>query len=268
MKIQIASDLHLEYYDVYPGINFFLEPCAPILVLAGDICYYKHPHFLTFFREASFYFKHVIFVPGNHEYYTSTIIDLSFDGFSRVDDEIDDILCNLQNVHILQKSTFTIGNIKFIGTTLWCDIPDTDTRLQDYAVTQNENFVLYNNHLMPHPKLVYNTNRDQYNWLKNELNYCKDYYTIVVTHYLPSKKCISEEFKNASDNYLFYSRCDRLFQYTNTWVYGHTHIGKKMYDKHTIVLANPKGLPSEQNKYDKYKYDMKYTIDVPSFSMI
>ena len=51
MKIQILSDIHLEYYKKYPGLTTFIEPIAPILVLCGDICYYKHKHFIPFFRE-------------------------------------------------------------------------------------------------------------------------------------------------------------------------------------------------------------------------
>ena len=33
MKIQLLSDIHLEYYDKYPGLNYFIEPTSPILVL-------------------------------------------------------------------------------------------------------------------------------------------------------------------------------------------------------------------------------------------
>ena len=266
MKIQVVSDIHLEYYTYYPGIHYFVKPIAHVLVLAGDICYYKHKHFLTFFQEASFYFKYVVFVPGNHEYYTSTMIDTDFKDFNFIDDVIKDKLKHLTNVKVLQKGTFVLNNIKFIGTTLWYNTPPTDQRFNNIVPTQNDNFILYNNHLMPHPKPIHNINRNQYNWLVNELNHSKNHCSIVITHYLPSKKCIASVFKKSFDNYLFYTECDEFIEKANIWIYGHTHIGQHLYINNTIVMANPMGLPKEQNKYKDYKYNKEYVIDVPSFS--
>lgn len=72
MKIQYASDLHLEF-----GANTSIlrkhpmEPVGDILILAGDIGYLgddglmKHP----FWDWASENFKEVIAIPGNHELY-------------------------------------------------------------------------------------------------------------------------------------------------------------------------------------------------------
>ena len=72
VKIQYASDLHLEfmentlYLEAHP-----LQPVADILVLAGDTGYLddegfvKHP----FWDWASENFKEVIVIPGNHEFY-------------------------------------------------------------------------------------------------------------------------------------------------------------------------------------------------------
>ena len=45
--MQVLSDIHLEYYDNYPGLTYFIEPKTNILILAGDICYYKHKHFIS-----------------------------------------------------------------------------------------------------------------------------------------------------------------------------------------------------------------------------
>src|SRR6056300_33304 len=131
MKVQLISDIHLEYYSEYPGLHYFVKPISDVLVLAGDICYYKHKFFLNFFQEASFYFKYVVYVPGNHEYYTNTFVDMNFKNFSWVDNEIEYMLNHLPNVKILQKGTFVINNIKFIGTTLWYDTPGTDTRFNN-----------------------------------------------------------------------------------------------------------------------------------------
>ena len=266
MKIQVLSDIHLEYFDKYPGLHFFVNPSAPILVLAGDICYYKHKHFLPFFQEASFYFKYVIFVPGNHEYYTNSHIDVHFKDFSSVDNEMRESLEHLVNIKMLQKQTFVINNIKFIGTTLWYDTPGSDKRFNNIAYTQNENFVLYNNHLMPEPTKINNINRKQYKWLSSELKQSSKYYTITITHYLPSNKCISSIFKNSVDNFLFYSDCSSLIKISSAWIYGHTHIGNEQYIDNCYVFSNPRGLQKEQNNYEDYTYNKDYIVEIPSFS--
>ena len=49
-KNKVLSDIHLEYYDNYP-FNYH-KPKSPILVLGGDICYYKHKHLFLFLKKA------------------------------------------------------------------------------------------------------------------------------------------------------------------------------------------------------------------------
>ena len=70
-KIQIASDLHLEF----PENRDFLEknpiiPKAKILLLAGDIVSdNKRDKAEFFFKKWQNDFKLIVEVPGNHEYY-------------------------------------------------------------------------------------------------------------------------------------------------------------------------------------------------------
>ena len=70
MKIQIASDLHLEHlewrFQNYRGV----EPTdADVLVLAGDIA--NGARALELFQDWP---CPVIYVPGNHEYYGSSLV--------------------------------------------------------------------------------------------------------------------------------------------------------------------------------------------------
>ena len=72
MRIQYASDLHLEFSEnsSYLKHNPLLA-VGDVLVLAGDIGYIgddnysKHP----FWDWASQNYKQVIVIPGNHEFY-------------------------------------------------------------------------------------------------------------------------------------------------------------------------------------------------------
>src|SRR6056300_571740 len=71
VRIQIASDLHIEYDNdgIVDPLNY-ITPSADVLVLAGDIgSFYKYEQLHNFLSRISEYFKYVIYVPGNHEYY-------------------------------------------------------------------------------------------------------------------------------------------------------------------------------------------------------
>ena len=81
MKIQYASDLHLEFADnwIYLKENS-LQVTGDILVLAGDIGYLgdenysKHP----FWEWVSENYQQVIVCMGNHEFYnTMTLLSLT-----------------------------------------------------------------------------------------------------------------------------------------------------------------------------------------------
>ena len=79
MRIQYASDLHLEYKRNWDYLlEHPIEVMGEVLVLAGDIgylgddkTYTSHP----FWDWASEHYRQVIVVPGNHEFYQFFDID-------------------------------------------------------------------------------------------------------------------------------------------------------------------------------------------------
>ena len=85
MRIQYASDLHLEFSEnsSYLKHNPLLA-VGDVLVLAGDIGYIgddnysKHP----FWDWASQNYKQVIVIPGNHEFYKLFDLDKLYNGWS------------------------------------------------------------------------------------------------------------------------------------------------------------------------------------------
>ena len=79
MIVQYCSDLHIEF----PENKRFLQknpikPVGEILLLAGDIMVFsqieKHRDFFAYLSDN---FRQTYWVPGNHEYYHSNIVDRS-----------------------------------------------------------------------------------------------------------------------------------------------------------------------------------------------
>ena len=69
MRMQIVSDLHLEFGNPVPGLAAGVD----VVVLAGDLAEIRHPWLLAEAVQAWEGAEHILYVPGNHEYYGSDI---------------------------------------------------------------------------------------------------------------------------------------------------------------------------------------------------
>ena len=108
----VVSDLHLEFcrkpIDKY--VNHM--PKKDVLILAGDIGLPNKGHFRRFFELVSKKYETIIFVCGNHEYY------------SGLTDETINKLCAKYGIIMLQNEVFNYQNVIFIGSTLWTELKD------------------------------------------------------------------------------------------------------------------------------------------------
>ncbi|NBV28932.1 hypothetical protein EBS02_07965, partial [bacterium] len=126
MKLYLCSDVHIEFgpLEVHNNDN------ADVLILSGDIVVAsafknwdnfgikgviepsKHAqNFLNFFHQCSTKFKDVIYVMGNHEHYDGD--------FATSASILRSVLKEYTNIHLLDKESKTIGDITFVGGTLW-----------------------------------------------------------------------------------------------------------------------------------------------------
>ncbi len=129
MKIQYASDLHLEFADNSRYLKQNpLVPAGDILVLAGDIGYLnddnysKHP----FWDWASENYKQVIVAVGNHELYK--YYDLA--------EMPHGLVCSIrENVKCYYDAVIRIENVDIIVSTLWAEIPLEEALLTERGVS-------------------------------------------------------------------------------------------------------------------------------------
>ena len=129
MKIQYASDIHLELSDNSRFIKSMpFEVVGDVLVFAGDTGYLRDrtlPN-LKFWKWASANYRKVLLVPGNHEFYGNGDVLAYGDSWSR---EI------LPNVHYHQNKVVRIDDTDFILSTLWSHISPQD----EYFVSRGMN---------------------------------------------------------------------------------------------------------------------------------
>jgi len=147
MRIALASDVHLEFGD----INLKNTDNAEVLILGGDICVAedivatnsfseaRKQRITDFFKRCSFQFPHVVYVMGNHEHYEGDFAKSASILQSMLDSNM------LSNVYLLEKETKKIGDVTFIGGTLWTDMNREDSmtmhhvsrRMNDFQCVKN-----------------------------------------------------------------------------------------------------------------------------------
>lgn len=252
MEFQIISDLHLEYYYTLPDINKIFKKAAPNLILTGDICYFKHPNFLKFFSEISKMYKYIYFVPGNHEYYSH--YEIPDCCFSEIDYIIEEKLKNFKNVYFLQKNYIELDNIIIGGATMWCETNKDLINHPHAKILTNDCFMKLKNKYIPVLSKIKKINKIHTRWLEDfiKISNEKNKKVIVLTHYLPSIKCINKKYKFSPINEFYYTSCDHLFKRVDYWIAGHTHHSLHIKEDGCHIIINPVGTPDEEtSNYNK-----------------
>lgn len=122
MKLQYASDLHIDDFPAGTPFETFLTPCASVLILAGDICPAYDLRFVAFLDWCSARWRHVIFVAGNHEYHCPRDMKISI---SHTDMYLTCLAGMFPNVVYLQNGASVVlpgTRIRIVGATLWSSI--------------------------------------------------------------------------------------------------------------------------------------------------
>lgn len=230
-EIQILSDLHLEFHDDY-GEKLLAElPVAgDVLVVAGDLCTY--PLLEESIISLCDKFSEVVYVPGNHEFYHSS--------FQEVEMILRDMQSKLDNFTWLNDSRVEVAGKNFIGNTLWFEEDPSKSEyrrmLADFRWISHFEPSVYHKH-------------------DRTFKYLEDYIEpgdIVVTHHMPSYKCVSEKFKGSAINCFFATHCDKIIQQKKPalWISGHTHDAYDIQFRDTRMIANPYGYPRDCNRPD------------------
>lgn len=273
MKIQLASDLHLEFADV----NIKNDTGADVLILSGDILVAddlrnqpvnlawgdfpdegfgrakRAMRYRDFFQRVSFQFPHVIYVMGNHEHYHG-----KFDKSADIIRETIGYL-NIHNIYLLDRDTKEIDGVYFVGGTMWTDCNNSDAMtlyhleqcMNDFRVIRiaGENFKKF---LPKRTVTEFTKTRDYFKSVIENLP--TDSRVVVCSHHAPSHLSIHEYYKHdtlmnggyATDMSEFILDRPKI----KVWTHGHMHNNFDYMIGDTRVVCNPHGYPGENPNFD------------------
>lgn len=232
MRVQIASDLHLEIlHQSFPGYNPVTPADADVLVLAGDIA--KGSDAVGQFARWP---VPVIYVHGNHEAYGGEYSALAADIRMRAAGTA---------VHYLERDVLILGGVRFLGCCLWTDYELHGARgrsmamagrmLHDHRVIRVSDSERFRpeNALAEHQKAL--------DWLREELAKPFDGRTIVVTHHGVASPSVHPRFANDPVSAAFVSDLGPLLSRADVWIHGHVHDSFDYRVGPARVIANPRG---------------------------
>ncbi len=235
MKIQYASDLHLEFADNWRFLKDHpLEVAGDILVLAGDIGYLGDQNYENhpFWYWASENYQQVLVVLGNHEFYK--YYDLS----SMKDGEIGYIR---DNVHYYYNAVVSIENVDFILSTLWSHIDEKDAKYTEHCITDFHR-IMYGDNILTY--LEFNLEHERcLKFIKKAVQNSSARHKIVVTHHVPSFRLCAQEFEGSFLNGAFTTELEGFIKDSGIdyWIYGHSHRNIQKKIGNTCCVCNQLG---------------------------
>ncbi|MDC0142081.1 hypothetical protein OAI84_00625, partial [bacterium] len=156
-------------------------------------------------------------------------------------------LSHLKNVYLLQENFFEFDNFIIAGTTLWPYI--SNKFFSGNKCMLSNGFIRYNNKLWIEPKITNPISLRQKQWLENIILGNPHKAKIIITHFLPSQKCMDPKLKFSLTSKSLYSNCDNLLDHTDVWCCGKRVIHKKISGCH--IYMNACGYLWENTDYKK-----------------
>ena len=243
MKVITYSDLHLEF-----GTDFKppADDAADAMILAGDIITFKDFEPLGRFLEK--WRKPVLYVPGNHEYYTRRPMD---EGDAKLKEWLD---AKLPNVKLLQDEAVSINGVNFFGGTMWTNFNDADSGAMRAAWRgMNDYRLIYSPQRVPLEPIDTIKFHEQFvqrllEWFEADLSGAR----VVISHHAPVVNP-KTKYGNSPIMPAFNSldMVELIEKYQpSLWVYGHTHECDDQRVGKTRIISNQHGYPDDSGGYE------------------
>lgn len=238
MKIQIASDLHLERMSHFPGFRAVEPGDADVLIIAGDI--HNGAAAIDAFADWP---TPVMYVHGNHEAYDAE--------YPVAVAQIRQQAQASGHVTHLENQAHILGGVRFLGCCLWTDYAlqqDGVEALTLAAAMEQAGKILYDHRVISMPGERMFTPQDALQlhqqsrrWLEQQLAQEFDGPTVVVTHHGVHPHSIHARFAGSPLNPGFVSDLTPLLAQADLWIHGHVHDSFDYEIAGCRVITNPRG---------------------------
>jgi len=289
LRVQIASDLHLEMYEhELPALEELLQPSAPVLALLGDISALGNGRGMAAFEallsSCHSRWEQVLFIPGNHEFYS-----IERGANRRTVGDVMEYLRSLSlkwpNVRLLDNEAITIGGVRVVGATLWSHVPPCQTvdgphrqgedatstvefRMNDYR----QIFIAPEPGKRPRELTAHDTN----SWHQQALAFIdhevaqateKHMNVLMLTHHTPSFVGTSDPkypvdalgFSSGFSSDLHYMLHNPRLAALHTWCFGHTHWNSDRHVHGVRLVSNQHGYHFQKSA----RYKTAFVVKVP-----
>jgi len=235
MKIQLVSDLHLEFLIPVQVIELadrisYKTP-ASTLIMSGDICALNKrssgnlSHFLDVVQDR---YENILYVLGNHEYYGTS--------YEEVHNLLEKRIKYIPNLYVLENNSEKIEDITFYGTSLW------------FEETIETNLLKYN---LNDYRCIKDFTPDK--WSREAIKFIKNIEDseskkVLITHHVPHSRFISPKYVGNEMNCFYLNDIGKFLDKFDLAVFGHSHdsIDQQFSDR-CRAISNPRGYPKTPN---------------------
>ena len=253
MKLLVLSDLHNEFEPLAADAETVAR--ADVVVLAGDV----HTKDRSVEWAQAFVddpAKPVVLIAGNHEFYRGHF-DYTLDKLrERARDT---------NVHFLENDALVLGDVRFLGCTLWTDFKLYDNDISSAICMRDAQSAMSDFRLIRatssyrklYPADTVRRHELSCAWLRNSLSQPFAGRTVVVTHHAPSAGSVDLQYAGDSLTPAYASNLEDLMESSlPLWIHGHMHtsfdylVSPNPETSGTRVICNPRGYsPKHLNPY-------------------
>ena len=262
IKLQIVSDLHLEFYKDPEFTGIEPAPDADVLVLAGDIGIRTRA--LAKFANWP---VPVIYLYGNHEMYSGYDLSKTIKEFRNQ--------CAGTQIHFLERNALVLPafpHVRFLGTCLWTDYAIFGASQSVFAMHECQEALTDHSRIRTSGRRFnpgdarFRSGRSK-NWLIDQLAEPFDGKTVVVTHHGCQWESIAPKWRSGPSlvSAGYASDMTEQLEQADLWIDGHTHDSRFYQVGKCRVVVNPRGYPVNYPKrggYENTEFDPNLVVEV------
>lgn len=257
MKFYLWSDIHNEFGKIKFEPHLYNKEYP--LIIAGDFgTGDKVP--VKLIKELTQHFNDVLIILGNHDFYNSS--------FKAVRKTYSNLAKEISNLHYLHNDSVVINGCKFIGSTLWTGMSNSDPIMMFEApqVLNDFRYIKELRETWDPSRLWVDKHQVALNYILTEVEKDLAIPKVIITHHAPHPICTPDEYKESPYNYLY--TCDSpllenlFFEKNNikAWCHGHIHAQDTVYLNGIPIFRNARGYVNYEDIADSFEQNLLFEI--------